>query len=206
MPDYAGWPTFQPLWSILGQPTTITSGDGPAFSNAAYTGLAGLADTTTALTSGVGTAIPIPVPIGALISKVTVFVGAQAASTPTHSWACLYAGSGAAPARLGTQSTDGGTAAIAASGALTFTLGAPVTVTAAVAPYGFIYASIGVTVNTTMPSLATVSLAAAVAYQWFTNSPVGMGAVTHGSALGAVAPTTIASPAAQAATPIVVLT
>ena len=58
---------------------------------------------------------------------------------------------------------------------------------------------------TSTPTLASATVATAVAYQWYTNAPLKMGALTHGSSLTTTAPATIASPTAQAVTPIVVL-
>jgi len=191
-----------PVWSYLGQPVNATQSDIAYRTNAAVTGIAGLADTSAALTTQVCTAVPVPVEYGDVITKISVVVGATAAGTPTNSFAALYSGIGT-PALLA-QSTDITTGAIAASAVFTWTLASPILVTPTNAPNGYLYASIMVKA-TTVPSLATVSVATAVGYKFFTNSPVGMGAVTHGSALTGTAPSTIASPSAQAATPIVFL-
>lgn len=106
------------------------------------------------------------------------------------------------------QSVDITSTAIPASALFTFTLATPQLITPANAPFGYVYASI-MSKATTVPSLATVSVATAVAYQYTLNgatAPLKMGAITHGSALTATAPATIATPTAQAATPIVFLT
>ena len=192
-----------PVWSYLGQPVNATQSDIAYRSNAAVTGLAGLADTAAALTTQVCTSVPVPVEYGDVITKISVVVGATAAGTPTNSFAALYSGIATTPALLA-QSTDITTTAIAASGVFTWTLASPIMVTPTNAPNGYLYASIMVKA-TTVPSLATVSVATAVGYKFFTNSPLGMGALTHGSSLTATAPTTIASSTAQAATPIVFL-
>jgi hypothetical protein len=195
-----------PLWSYVGQAVNGTQSDIAVRSNAAVLGLAGLTDSAAALTTQVCTAVPVPVEYGDVISKVTVVVGATAAGTPTNAFAALYSGIATTPALLA-QATDISSAAIAASAVFTFTLASSVLVTPANAPFGYIYASI-MSKATVVPSLATVSVAAAVAYKWGltgATAPLGMGAITHGSALTTTAPATITSPTAQAATPIVFL-
>ena len=189
-----------PLYSYLGQPVNASQSDIAVRTNATVLGMQALTDGA-ALTTQVCTAVPVPVEVGDVITKVSVFVGATAAGTPTNSWAAVYSGV-AVPALLN-QSTDGATAVIAASGRFDFTIPATM-VTAANAPQGFWYASVMVKA-TSVPTLAAVTIAAAVAYQWYTTAPLKMGAVTHGSALTATAPATIATPTAQAVTPIVVL-
>lgn len=191
-----------PFWSaVTGQASNASQVNIAPRSNVEVTGANALTDGT-ALTTQVATAVAIPVEIGDVISKVTVFVGATPAGTPTNSFAALYSGI-TVPALLG-QSVDGATAAIAASGAFVFTLPAPILVTAANAPYGYIYASVMVKA-TSVPSLASVTVATAVSYKWYTNGPLGLGALAHGSALTTTAPATITGQAAQAVTPIVVL-
>lgn len=195
---------FDPIDGLIASQSNATQSNVPARSNLRYYGMANLSDQSGALSSGVSTTVPCPVEWGDVISKITVLVGATAASTPTHSFAALYKGTGSAPALIG-QSTDGTTTAIAASGAFTFTLTTPYQVLQADCPNHFIYVAVCVT-GTATPSLACVAPATAVSYQWFTGAPLKMGAVTHGSAQGATAASTIASPSAQANTPIVFLT
>lgn len=195
-----------PVHSYLGQPVNATQSDLTVRSNLPVLGLASLADTAAALTTQVCTAVPIPVEYGDVITKITVVVGATAAGTPTNGFAALYSGVATTPALLA-QSADITTAAIAASALFTYTLQSAVTITPANAPFGYIYASI-MSKATTVPSLATVSVAAAVAYQYTltgATAPLKMGAMTHGSALTNTAPATIVTPTAQAATPIVFL-
>ena len=191
-----------PFWSYLGQPANAVQGNIAVRSNAEVLGVNALTDGA-ALTSGVITAVPVPVEIGDQISKVTVFVGATAAGTPTASFAALYAGTGAAPALI-SQTVNGGSAAIPASAAFVFTFASPVLITSTNAPFGFIYVAVSVTA-TTAPTLASATVSTAVGYKWFTNGPVALAAVSSGSAVGGVATTTLATPAAQAATPIVAL-
>jgi len=196
------YPVTAPFYKVLGANSNATQSNIALRSNVEVVGLNALTDGT-ALTTQVATAVAIPVEIGDIISKVTVFVGATGAGTPTNSWAAIYSGVATTPSLLG-QSADGTTAAIAASGAFTFTLSTPILVTAANAPYGYIYASVMVKA-TTPPTLASATIATAVAYQWYTNAPLKMSAIAHGSSLTTTAPATIASGSAQAVTPIVAL-
>ena len=195
------YPVTNPLFSAFGQTANASQANVALRTNAVVTGLNALTDGA-ALTTAVATAVAIPVEVGDVITKVTVFVGATAAGTPTNSFAALYSGV-AVPALLG-QSVSGGVAAIAASGAFTFTLASAINVTAANAPLGFIYASVVVAATAT-PSLASTTVATAVAYKWFANAPLGLGALAHGAALSTTAPATITGQTAQAVTPIVVL-
>lgn len=194
-----------PQWCWLGQPVNGSQANIPYRSNLDYAPGAVLTDGA-ALATGVATAVAIPVEYGDEINKVTVLVGATPASTPTHSWAALYSAPVAqgTPKLVGTQSTDGATAAIAASGAFVFTLGAGYIANPTDSPQGLLWVAVCVT-GTATPTLASFTLATAVAYPWFTNSPAKMGAITSGTALGATAPATLATPAAQAVTPVVFL-
>ena len=194
-----------PVWCYLGQPVNVTQSDISTRSSVVVLGLSGLADTAAALTTQVCTSVPIPVEYGDVISKVAVVVGATAAGTPTNAFAALYTGVATTPVLMG-QSTDILTAAIPASAVFTFTLTTPQLITPTNAPFGYIYATI-MSKATTVPSLATVSVAAAVAYKWLLGgtAPLGMGAITHGAALTTTAPATITAATAQTATPIVIL-
>lgn len=62
-----------------------------------------LADSATALTTQIMTCVGVPLYPGDLISKITVMVGATAASVPTNQWAALYS-SAATPALLDRKS------------------------------------------------------------------------------------------------------
>lgn len=197
----AGYPTSNPLLSLLGSlANNGAQANLPAFTNLVY-GFGNPTDGALAA-SGVVTSVAIPVPAGATISKITILVGATAASTPTHGFAALYSGI-AVPALIG-QSADSTTTAIPASAAFTYTLSAAQTITAAQAPNGFIYAAISGT-GTAVQTALSVATPTAVFYQWNTSAPLGV-AVTHGSAVAGVAPATIASPSAKAVAPVVILT
>lgn len=199
-----------PLWSILGQPTNVAQSDIPARTNMEYMGCGGMLDTAASLVSGVMTAVMIPVDVGTPVSKISVLVGATPASTPTHSFAALYSGTTVAAPPLIGQSTDGLTAAIAASARFDFTLTSPNVITAAQAPFGYVWAAISTT-GTAQPSLATLgSNAAAVQYAWWTNFAGGQTtaafAITSGSAVAGTAPATLVYASQKLVAPVVFLT
>jgi hypothetical protein len=196
------YPQTDPVWSMLGQPVNATQSDVPAFSNLRAFGLGNPTDGALAAT-GVAAAVPIPVDAGAIISKISILAGATAEATGTHLWAALYSGV-AVPALLAQSADNTGAAAVSASARFDFTLQTPQLITPALAPNGFVYASIMVAAGT-VPTAASLSIPTAVGYQWFTTGPLGF-ALTHGSSLAATAPATIASPSAKAVAPIVFLT
>jgi hypothetical protein len=197
------YPLTNQLWSWLGQPTNATQSNVPAQTNLVG-GAPQLIDSTSALASGVATAVAVPVDLGIAITAVDVIVGATAASTPTHAWVALYSAPTAAgtPKLVGTQSVDGATTAIAASGRFSFTLPSYLT-NATDSPTGYLYVAVCVT-GTATPSLVSYTVPTAVAFPWYANSPAKMGAFTSGTALGATAPASL-TPAAQAVTPVVFL-
>lgn len=195
------YPQFSPWWSVLGQQTNVAQSDIPARSNLEYLGLSTLTDGALAGT-GVGCFVAIPIDAGTVVSKIAIAVGATAGATMTHQFAAIY--SGIATPALIAQSTDTTSAAIAASGVASWSLTAPTMVTQAQAPNGFIYAGVMVAAAT-VPTAAAVSVPTAVGYQWYTNGPLFL-AATAGSSLTTTAAATIASPAAKAVAPIVILT
>lgn len=204
---------INPWWTLLGQPVNAIQSDIPARSDLEYLGINTLTDTAAALTSGTVTIVAVPVDPGTTVSKVSVLVGATAASTPTHSFAAIYSGiSSAAPALL-KQSTDGAAAVIAASARFDFSLSAAYTIQPGDAPYGYVWVGVSVT-GSAVPSLITAggTLATAAQYAYFTNSfggstngPASL-ASHFGSAVGATAPATITSVTAQTTAPVVFLT
>ncbi len=202
--ERGSYPSGYPLGARLGLGMNATQGNIAARTNLEY-GILGSLQDGAALTSGDLTYVPVPVEIGDTITKVTVQVGATAASTPTHSWASLYSGALTTAAILGSQSADGLTTAIAASSQLVFTLGAKYIVGVNDAPYGYILVGLSVTAST-VPSLMSGTVPTAIQKAWFTNVPL-LGA-TYSSALGATAPATItlANASALAAPPVVFLT
>lgn len=198
-----------PLWSALGQPVNVAQANIPARSNLEYPPL-GLVDTAASLVSGVMTAVMIPVDIGTTVTKISMLVGATPASTPTHSFAALYSGTTVAAPPLIAQSTDGLTVAIPASARFDFTLTTAQVITAAMAPFGYVWAAISTT-GTAQPSLATVPTgAAAVQYAWFTNFAGGQTTaafcITSGSAVAGTAPATLVYASQKLVAPVVFLT
>lgn len=200
---------LNPLAQLIGI-SNASQSDIPARSNAEYLGFGSWTDGALAGT-GILCVVPVPVDPGTVVSYVSIIVGGTGASTPTHQFAALYSGTNVAAPPLIGQSTDTTTAAIAASGALTYTLTTATAITPAQAPYGFIYAGVSIT-GSTIPTAAAVSVPTAVGYQWFTSSTTPKGnaalglSLTSGSALGATAAATLASPTAKAVAPIVILT
>ena len=203
--------------SLYGQARNAAQANAPIRSNLEYLGLGGgLTDTagTTIAPSGVMIVVPIPVDIGTEVSKVSVLVGGTAASVPTHSFAALYQGSGASPALIG-QSTDGASAAVAASARFDFTLTTPYVIgsNSNDAPNGYVFAAY-MFVATTQPSIITNAgtIAAAGQYAWFTNSP-GHGAwslpgtlsASAGASLTTAAPATYIIVAQKTVAPLVFL-
>jgi hypothetical protein len=85
------YPQVDAQWSMLGQPVNVSQSDIPVFSNLRALGLGNPTDGALAAT-GVACAVPIPVDYGAIISKVSLLVGATAEATGTHAWAALYSG------------------------------------------------------------------------------------------------------------------
>lgn len=195
------FPVSNPLLALFGQTANAVNSNVPARSNIEMMPFGALTDGALAGT-GVGCAVPIPVEPGMVVSKVSIFTGATAASTPTHSFAALYGWHATAPPLIA-QTVDATTAAIAASGKFDFTLATPVQITTAHAPYGYIYVSV-VIAGTTIPTAAVLGVPTAVGYKWTTTGPLFLSA-THGSSLTDTAPATIASPAAKAVAPIVLV-
>lgn len=198
------YPTQAALDSILGNRNT-TQADQPTFTNLQYLGITGLVDTAASLVTQVMTVVPIAVD-NCEISKISVLVGATAASVPTNQWAALYAGTGASPVLLG-QSTDGTTTAIGASARYDFTLA-----TAQIVPAGIVFAAIMVKA-TTVPSLVTVDPGAvACQYAWFTtmagaslSADPGSFSMSAGSSLTTTAPASLVPTGQKTAAPVVFL-
>ena len=157
-------------------------------------------------TTGVMVAVPCPVDVGMEISKISVLIGAGGAGTPTHSFAALYSGTTVAAPPLIGQTTDGLTAAIAASTRFDFSFaaGSQQVITAAQAPYGFVYVAIAVTASTVPSCVTTPCGAAAAQYRWFTNTPLYF-SQTSGSAVAGTAPATLINASTLVVAPVVLL-
>ena len=186
----------------FGGATNVANTVVPPRSNLEYLGFSTITDGAMPST-GISFAVPVAVDVGTTISAVTIFVGATAASLPTHSFAALYAGiAGVSGQTLIGQSTDGATGAVAASAAYKFTLTTPANITAAQAPNGWIYAAVCITA-TTMNTVLSVAVPSAAQYAYFTGSPTFLSATT-GS--GQAATAAAFSGTAKVVAPLVVLT
>lgn len=196
------YPVTSPIAKLTGLAPNTNQANLALRSNMEWFGLGNLTDGALAAT-GVGCAVAIPVEAGDTFTKISILVGAAAEATGTHSFAALYSGL-ATPALLAQSVDDTGATAVGPVNAkYDFTLASLVTITPAIAPFGFIYASIVVTA-TTIPTAAVVAAPTAVGYKWFSNGPLFL-AATHGSGLTTAAPATIATPAAKAVAPLVFL-
>jgi hypothetical protein len=200
------YPIFSPVQALCGQTAQSETANTPIRSNLElpiYSGA--LADTASlgGTTTGVMIAVPVPVDVGQTYSTVSFVVGATAASTPTHSFAALYSGTPVAAPPLIGQSTDGTTAAMAASTRFDFTLTTPQTITPAQAPQKYVWAAISVTSATTVPSAVTTPCgAAATQFRWFANGPLYF-CQTSGSATAGTAPSTLINASTLTVAPVV---
>jgi hypothetical protein len=195
------YPVSNPAQALLGQQRNVVNPSIPARGNHEFFGLGNPSDGALAST-GVLAFAAVPVEPGTVISKVSIFVGATAASTPTHSFAALYGYHASAPPLI-VQSTDGTTTAVPASARFDFTLSTATQITTTHAPYGFIYAGVMFT-GTAIPTAMSFASPTGVQYAYFTNSPLGLGG-TSGSSLTTTAASTLTY-AAKAVTPWIVLT
>lgn len=136
--------------------------------------------------TGVAHATAVPLQCGDVITNITFITGGTAAGTPTAGFVALYS-SATTPALLA-QSADFGSTARAANTAFTVPLVTAQTITAD----GLYYVSISFTA-TTVPTLRGITTGNAVVA-----GAIGLSAKvlaqTHGAAVGAVAPATIAAP------------
>lgn len=199
------YPVDAALQSFLGKTAATSNATAPVRSNLEFPVYSGaLADTAASLTSGVLTAVPVPVDIGQVVTKISVLVGATPASTPTHSFAAIYSGTTVTSPPLIGQSTDGTTAVMAASTRFDFTLTTPTAISSTQAPNGFIYVGISVT-GTAVPSLITTPAGAAAGqYRWMTNTPLYF-SQTAGSALAGTAAATLINASTLTTAPVVLV-
>jgi hypothetical protein len=195
------YPTTNPLWSALGQATNATNPSQPVFSNASYTGIGGLTDGAGLVTNKL-VVVAIPVDVGSVITKVGFIAGATAPTT-TIGYAALYSGmsTGALSALLA-QSANFAAVAPTASAPYSIALASAVTITAANAPNGFVFA--GFQETGTVNSAASVSVAAAVGgFAWNTGAPFSYALSV--TATTGTAPATLTTPTAVTVTPLVFL-
>jgi hypothetical protein len=202
------YPTSAGLQALFGLVGQVAEANLPVRTNMEWPIASGpLVDTAGAsvAASGVMAAVPVPVDVGMTVTKVSIFVGATAASTPTHNFAALYSGTTVASPPLIGQSTDGATAAIAASTRFDFTLTTAQTITQAQAPNGYIWVAYAFTATTTLPSQITIPVgAAACQYRWFANTPLYW-SQTSGSAVAGTAPATLINASTLTVAPVVAI-
>lgn len=136
--------------------------------------------------TGVAHATAIALQSGDVVTNITFVTGGTAAGTPTAGFVALY--SAASTPALLAQSADFGSTARAANTAYTIPLATAQTITAD----GLYYVSISWTA-TTVPTLRGLTVGNAVVAGALGVSAKVL-AQTHGAAVGAVAPATIASP------------
>lgn len=146
--------------------------------------------------TGVEHAVAIPLEQGDVVTNITFVVATTAAGTPTAGYAVLRSPAGAKLA----QTADFGSTARAANTAYTVALTAAYTVTAD----GLYIVGISFTAST-IPTLKGIDLGnASVAGAIGLSMPIL--AQTHGSSVGATAPSTIATPTTVKEVPYVVVT
>jgi hypothetical protein len=196
---------------LLGGLSNFTQPNIPARSNLEWFGLNAATDGALAA-SGVGCVVPVPVDVGTPITRVSLIIGATAASTPTHQFVAIYPGTGVAvnTGALLAQSADGLTAAVAAGAAgtvapLTYTLASTVTPTAATAPQGFVYVMVSFT-GTAVPTALSFGTPAGINYQWNALVSPAFLSATTGTALGGTAPATLGTLTAKVVAPCIILT
>ena len=141
------YPLSQSLRGFLGAQGQSAQANLPVRSNLEWPVYSGALVDTASLggtTTGVFVAVPVPVDVGMEVTKISVLIGATAASTPTHGYAALYSGTTVTAPPLIAQTPDITTTAIAASARFdySFAAGTQQVITAAQAPYGFVYAAI----------------------------------------------------------------
>ena len=203
MPDLASarFSMLDPYYSIIGAQANATNSGAPARSTFAWGTIGQLADNPAAA-SGAFLYAAVPVAIGDTFTKVTIWVGNTAASTPTHQAAAIYSGLAASPALL-SKGADSTTTAVAAGAAFSYTIPS-YTVQPADAPFGYIYAGYTMTATAvnTVAGAATAQ-AANVNIQYATNQPFLAG--TSGSALAGVPAATLTIAASTLHQPVIIL-
>lgn len=146
--------------------------------------------------TGVVLSTGVPLQAGDVVRTITFITGGTAAGTPTAGFAALYDASGA----LMAQTADFGSTARAANTAYSVTLASSQIASSA----GLYYVAVSFTA-TTVPTLRGVSVGNAVVAGAMGLSAKVL-AQTHGSAVGATAPATIATPTTVATIPYLVCT
>jgi hypothetical protein len=174
----AHYPTVNPDWLRAGSPAGAYAESAPKLLSGADVAIAA---------TGVELSAMVPLVAGTLVTNITFVTGATAAGTPTAGYAVLRDSAGVKLA----QSADFASTARAANNAYTVALTAPYLV-----PSTGLY-RVGVSFTAgTVPTLRGVALGNAALTAVGTTV-----AVTHGSAVGGVAPATTATPSNAAVVP-----
>lgn len=181
-------PNYDEEYLRQGSPTNITLAESCSRADT-------IANVAIAATGVVHTTA-IPLQAGDVVRNITFVVGTTAAGTPTAGYAALRTPAGVIVA----QSADFGSTARAANTAYTVAMATPYLVTTP----GLYLVDLSFTA-TTVPSLIGKALQNAV-----TAGAIGLSlpvlAQTHGSAVGAIPPATIATPTTVATIPYYALT
>ena len=176
------YPQQAPAWSQFGQQNNLAQPSVPMFHNA---------PATSAIENGAPiitkeeTVVPVNVPWGVSIEKISLVNGATETETLTHAWACLRTGESVAAGKklkatvVGT-STDKTTFEAKKTETVSFTLEKPVLITPENAPGGFIYVGVYMVATKvgTYASFKTAATALTKAssgteiFPWFTGAPV----------------------------------
>jgi len=219
----AGYPISRPLLALLGGTNQSAQSNVGARTNLDY-GLGNLKDVSTGSTAaGAGSVYSMAVPVlpGDVITKMALIVGSGstiAAASVTNLWAALYTGTGSAPGTTGAQpsyiasgvpgsvsSGGAGSYAITLGQRLDFTFTSPQTITAAQAPYGYIYASYSLTTTGSAEySLISMTCASAAQYPWYSTSPYSL-FMTSNTAAGSSAPACVGTATRVTDPPVVIL-
>lgn len=199
----AGYPISNPLMALLGGSMNLSQSNVPIKSNLSF-GLGGLTDVALAGTGSVNT-MAVPVSPGDVFTKITVLVGASAGSP--SGWGFLFTGTGSAPGTTGAQptliaQTASATTPMTAASPYSFTFAAPVTITAAQCPSGFVYAAFyPVQTSTASTSFVSMTCAAAAQYLYYPTSPVSL----YSTSASTTAFATLGTSTARASVPVVLL-
>jgi len=134
----------------------------------------------------------VPVQPGDAISNITFVTGGTAAATPTAGFAAIYSSAGAL---LG-QTADFATTARAANTAFTVALVTPIAISGQASGQSGVFVAISFTAGTvpTLRGLTVGNAAVSGALGLAAPSAPRILGQTHGSAVGATAPATIATP------------
>lgn len=207
-----------PNWGLWGKTNNIVQSDVPAISNISPGTT--LVDGAAVITKEI-TFVPVQVPEGIEISKVSMFVGGTKMEAVTTNWVALYTGPGAEAGGSGAKGeikpkliaqSANSTTAVAATTTATYELEKKVLVTPERAPNGYLYVAIAAE-STKVGTFASFEVAAALTksggatlkvFPWLTNAPITF--KTKPSSLTSTAPEEPTETVVVAVIPALVLT